>query len=95
MTCKGRVHTDLNHSALLNEPSEHNHAPSIVNSEVWIFQEKIRSRAINTTDSTQKVIDRWTKLSTVEEIPGLQHAIEDFTTQSSFYLVETTGIRCS
>lgn len=39
--------------------------------------------------------ERWTKLSTVEEIPGLQHAIEDFTTQSSFYLVETTGIRCS
>jgi hypothetical protein len=57
MTCKGRVHTDLNYSAILDEPSEHNHSPSVVNSKVRFFQDKIRSRAINTTESTQQVMD--------------------------------------
>ena len=57
ITCKGRVHTDLNYSTILNDPSEHNHPPSAVKSEVRLFQDKIRSRAVNTTESTQQVID--------------------------------------
>jgi hypothetical protein len=57
MTCKGRVHTDLIYSLILNEPSEHNHPPNAVNSEVRLFQYEIRTRAINTTESTQQVMD--------------------------------------
>lgn len=55
--CKGRVHTDLNHTTTLTDASEHNHPPSAVKSEVRLFQEKIRSRAVASKESTQQVID--------------------------------------
>jgi hypothetical protein len=76
MTCKGRVHTDLNYSTVLNDPSEHNHPPSAVNCEVRVFQEKIRSRAINTTESTQQVIHhclRDVKDQMVARLPNFKH----------------------
>ena len=56
--CKGRIHTDLNNTNILFENNEHNHPASAVTNEVKLFQEKIRSRAANTTESTQRVIDQ-------------------------------------
>lgn len=76
MTCKGRVHTDLNYSTILNDPSEHNHSPSAVKSEVRLFQEKIRSRAVATTESTQQVIDNCLRDVTdqmVARLPTFKH----------------------
>ena len=76
ITCKGRVHTDLNHSTILNDPSEHNHPPSAVKSEVRLFQDKIRSRAVNTTESTQQVIDNCLRDVTdqmVARLPNFKH----------------------
>ena len=52
--CKGRVHTDLNHTTTLTDASEHNHPPSAVKSEVRLFQEKIRSRAVASKESSQQ-----------------------------------------
>lgn len=54
---KGRIHTDLNNTNILFENNEHNHQASAVTNEVKLFQEKNRSRAANTTESTQRVID--------------------------------------
>jgi hypothetical protein len=41
MACKGRVHTDHNYSVIPNEPTGHNHPPSVVHSGVRPFQDKI------------------------------------------------------
>lgn len=57
VNCKGRIHTDLNHSTILTESTEHNHSPSAVNVEVRLFQEELCSRVAETTKSTQRVID--------------------------------------
>ena len=56
--CKGRIHTDLNNTNILFENNEHNHPASAVTNEVRLFQDKIRSRAADTTESTQRVIDQ-------------------------------------
>ena len=66
--CKGLVHTDLNHTRTLNDASEHNHPPSAVKSEVRLFQEKIRSRAIASKKISQqslKYIDYNKRLKTL------------------------------
>ena len=55
--CKGRVHTDLNQTTILSDSTEHNHPASAVNVEIRLFQENIRTRAVNTTESTQHVVD--------------------------------------
>jgi hypothetical protein len=55
--CKGRIHTDVNFTSVLHETGVHNHPANAANSEVRLFQDKIRSRAINTNESTQNVID--------------------------------------
>ena len=76
ITCKGRVHTDLNYSTILNDPSEHNHPPSAVKSEGRLFQDKIRLRAVNTTESTQQVIDNCLRDVTdqmVARLPNFKH----------------------
>lgn len=74
--CKGRVHTDLDHSMLLSEPTEHNHPASAVNAEVRLFREKIKSRAVNTTESTQNIIDNCLSDATdqmVARLPNFKH----------------------
>ena len=55
--CKGIVHTDIENTSILLESNDHNHLESALNSEIRLFQEKSRSRAGNTTGSTQRVID--------------------------------------
>ena len=55
--CKARIHTDLDNINILSETNELNHPASAVNKEVRLFQDKIRTRAANTTESTQRVID--------------------------------------
>lgn len=55
--CKGRLHTDLQFTTILSDASEHNHPGSAVKVEVRLFNEKIRERAVETTESTQEVID--------------------------------------
>jgi hypothetical protein len=41
----------------LHETGVHNHPANAANSEVRLFQDKVRSRAMNTNESTQNVID--------------------------------------
>ncbi|CAF4494431.1 unnamed protein product, partial [Rotaria sp. Silwood2] len=55
--CKGRVHTDVDFTNVLHETGNHNHPASAAHCEVRLFQDKIRSRAMNTNESTQNVID--------------------------------------
>ena len=55
--CRARIHTDVNNTKILSETNEHNHPASAVKKEVRIFEDKIRNRAANTTESTQRVID--------------------------------------
>jgi hypothetical protein len=60
----------------LNEPSKYNHAPSVINSEVRLFLEKIRSRAIHRTESTQQVMDQYFRDVTdqmVARLPNFKH----------------------
>lgn len=74
--CKGRVHTDLNFTAILSEPSEHNHPASAVKVEVRLFQEKIRKRAVDTTENTQDVIDHCLTNASdqmVARLPNFKH----------------------
>ncbi|CAF3321274.1 unnamed protein product [Rotaria socialis] len=54
---KGRIHTDHNHTTILLENNDHNHPASAVNNEVRLFQDKLRSRAVTTTESTQHIMD--------------------------------------
>ncbi|CAF1080873.1 unnamed protein product [Rotaria magnacalcarata] len=55
--CKGRIHTDHNHTTILLENNDHNHPASAVNNEVRLFEDKLRSRAMTTTESTQHIMD--------------------------------------
>ncbi|CAF4091203.1 unnamed protein product [Rotaria socialis] len=52
-----RIHTDHNHTTILLENNDHNHPASAVNNEVRLFQDKLRSRAVTTTESTQHIMD--------------------------------------
>ncbi|CAF3376116.1 unnamed protein product [Rotaria socialis] len=56
-TIDRRIHTDHNHTTILLENNDHNHPASAVNNEVRLFQDKLRSRAVTTTESTQHIMD--------------------------------------
>ncbi|CAF1550208.1 unnamed protein product [Rotaria sordida] len=55
--CKGRIHTDVNFTNILRENGDHNHPANAANTEVRLFQDEVRSRAMNTNESTQNIID--------------------------------------
>ncbi|CAF1414595.1 unnamed protein product [Rotaria sp. Silwood1] len=55
--CIGRIHTNSLSTIILHETKNHNHLGNAVLSEIRIFEEKIRDRAINYNESTQTVID--------------------------------------
>ena len=55
--CKGRIHTDVNYTNILHEAATHNHSASAAHADIRLFQDKIRSRAMNNNESTQNVID--------------------------------------
>ena len=55
--CKGRIHTDVNYTNILHEAATHNHSASAAHGDIRLFQDKIRSRAMNNNESTQNVID--------------------------------------
>ncbi|CAF1040298.1 unnamed protein product [Didymodactylos carnosus] len=74
--CKGRIHTDVNNTTVLLENSDHNHPPSAVSNEVRSFEDKVRSRAVNTNESTQDVINNCLKNVSdqmVARIPDFKH----------------------
>ncbi|CAF1227763.1 unnamed protein product [Rotaria sordida] len=52
-----RIHTDVNFTNILHENSDHNHPANAANTEVRLFQDEVRSRAMNTNESTQNIID--------------------------------------
>lgn len=74
--CRGRIHTDLNHSTISTGPTEHNHPPSAVNAQVRLFQDKLRTRAADTTESTQQIIDHCLLSASdqlVARLPNFKH----------------------
>lgn len=74
--CKGRLHTDLQFTTILTVASEHNHPGSAVKVEVRLFQEKVRKRAIDTTERTQEVIDHCLTNASdpmVARLPNFKH----------------------
>jgi len=76
LKCKGRIHTDSLSTIILHETNNHNHLGNAVSSEIRIFEEKIRDRAINYNESTQTVIDNCLmNLSdnAVARIPNFKH----------------------
>ena len=52
-----RIHTNSIITIILHENNDHNHLGNAVSSEVRLFEEKIRDRAVNYNESTQTVID--------------------------------------
>ncbi len=65
----------------MNEIGIHNHLAIAANTEVRLFHEKVRSRAINTNERTQNVIDNCLKNSTdqmVARLPQLNILKETF-----------------
>ena len=57
LKCKGRVHTNNINTILLHENDSHNHNGSAVSTEIRLFEEKVRDRAMNCNEATQTVID--------------------------------------
>ena len=55
--CKGRLHSNSFMTIILHETNNHSPVGNVVASEIRIFEEKIRDRAINYNESTQTVID--------------------------------------
>ena len=63
-------------SPVLHETNNHSHLGNAVSSEIRIFEEKIRDRAVNYNESTQTVIDNCLiNLSdnAVARIPNFKH----------------------
>jgi len=76
LKCKGRIHTDSLSTIILHETNNHNHLGNAVSSEIRIFEEKIRDRAINYNESTQTVIDNCLMIlsdNAVARIPNFKH----------------------
>ncbi|CAF1284973.1 unnamed protein product [Rotaria sordida] len=76
MKCKGRVHTNCINTIILNETDNHNHLGSAVSSEIRIFEEKIRVRAVNCNETTQTIIENClTNLpdEAVARLPNFKH----------------------
>ncbi|CAF2820950.1 unnamed protein product [Rotaria sp. Silwood2] len=91
LKCKGRIHTNSLSTIILHETNNHNHLGKAVSSEIRIFEEKIRDRAINYNESTQTVIDNCLmNLSdnAVARIPNFKHI-------KNLYIFCTTCKFCS
>ena len=73
MKCKGRMHTDIKFTTILNEIGIHKHPEVAANTEVRLFNDKVRSRATNTNESTQNVIDNCLKISSDQMVARLLH----------------------
>ncbi len=76
LKCKGRLHSNSLMTIILHETNNHSHLGNAVSSEIRIFEEKIRDRAINYNESTQTVIDNCLiNLSdnAVARIPNFKH----------------------
>jgi hypothetical protein len=71
MKCKGRMHIDIKVTTILNEIGIHNHPEIAANTEVRLFNDKVRSRATNTNESTQNVIDNCLKISSDQMVARL------------------------
>jgi hypothetical protein len=55
--CKGRVHTNIINTIILHENDNHNRPGNALSTEIRLFEEKIRDRAINFNETTQTVIN--------------------------------------
>ncbi|CAF1988490.1 unnamed protein product, partial [Rotaria magnacalcarata] len=76
MKVQRRIHTNCTHTTLLHESDNHNHPGNPVSTEIRIFEEKIRHRALNSNEATQNVIDYClTNLSdhAVARLPDFKH----------------------
>ena len=76
LKCKGRIHTNSINTIILHENNDDNHLGNAVSSEVRLFEEKIRDRAVNYNESTQTVIDNCLDNlfdDTVARIPKFKH----------------------
>ncbi|CAF4297785.1 unnamed protein product [Rotaria magnacalcarata] len=70
------IHTNCTHTILLHENDNHIHPGNPVSTEIRIFEEKIRHRALNSNEATQNVIDYClTNLSdnAVAHLPEISH----------------------
>jgi hypothetical protein len=91
LKCKGRVHTDSLNTIILHENNNHNHPGNALSSEIRIFEEKIRDRAVNYHESTQVVIDNCLmNLSdnAVARIPAFKHIKFSYLSDYSLYLAD-------
>ena len=76
LKCKGRIHTNSINTMILHENNNHSHLGNAVSSEIRLFEEKIRDRAVNYNESTETVVDNCLdNLSddTVRRIPKFKH----------------------
>ncbi|CAF3860645.1 unnamed protein product [Rotaria sp. Silwood1] len=76
LECKDRIHTNDIKTTILHENDNHNHPGNAISSEIRIFEEKFRDRAVNCNENTQTVLDNClTDLSdlAVARIPNFKH----------------------
>jgi len=76
LKCKGRIHTNDIKTTIFHENDNHNHPGNAISSEIRIFEEKVRDRAVNCNENTQTVLDNClTDLSdlAVARIPNFKH----------------------
>ena len=76
LKCKGRIHTNDIKTTILHENDNHNHPGNAISSEIRLFEEKVRDRAVNCNENTQTVLDNClTDLSdlAVARIPNFKH----------------------
>jgi hypothetical protein len=86
--CKDRVHTNNINTIMLNENDIHNQPINALSTEIRLFEEKIRDRAINYNETTQTVIDNcFTNLSdnVVAHLPVFKHIKRNIQHQQGKY----------
>ena len=74
LKCKGWIYTNSINTIISHENNNHNHLGNAVSSDIRLFEEKIRDRAVNYNESSQTVLDNClNNLSddTVARIPKL------------------------
>jgi hypothetical protein len=101
LKCKGRIHINVNFTNILHETGTHNHPANAANTEVRLFQDKIRSCAMNTNENTQNIIDitlsgKFVQLSLnyIHETFHLYHRVER-KILLGFTLICTDCVNCS
>lgn len=95
LKCKGRVHTNSINMIILHENNNHNHLGNAVSSEIRIFEEKVRDRAVNYYEFTQTEIDNCLmNLSdnVVARIPDFKHI--KFSYLSDYFLYIFFSLFC-